>query len=385
MAFVLVVLLALWLAFGDLASFRDSPPDAEPAPETPPTRVEIMERQASDYAPRLIVQGQLEAQFEVELRARQNGRVASLPVAQGSRVEKGEILLAFEQEELPARLAQAESELTLARAELAGADTLRQRSLISEPEYLRRQSALSGAQAEVATLKRQLDDTRPRAPFAGRLDRLDVDPGDELQVGEQWGLLIEDRRLIAKGWIPQRQVLGLEPDLPATVRLLDGSELTGTLSSVSRRADEATRSFAIEVLLDNPEQRRLAGASASIELTLPTRLVHRVSPGLLSLDPEGRLALKRLDAEDRVVLDRVELISSDADQARVAGLPEQIRLITLGAGFVQPGERVEPVPAAGNPDTAGPMGSMMNSAMDSTADTASGTSTEAIDSSGTPR
>lgn len=362
MAFVLVLALALWLAFGDLSHFRDTPPDAEPAEPPAPARVEIMERDASDYAPRLLIQGQLEAEFEVELRARQSGRVAELPVAQGTRVEKGDTLLAFEQEELPARLDQAESEQTLARAELAGADKLRQRSLISEPEYLRLQSALSRARAELASLKRQLDDTRPQAPFAGRLDRLDVDPGDELQVGEQWGLLIDDRRLIAKGWVPQRQALGLSEGLPARVELLDGSELAGTLSSVSSRADEATRSFAIEVLLDNPEQRRLAGASASIELTLPARRVHRVSPGLLSLDPQGQLALKRLDDEDRVVLEKIELVSSDADQARVAGLPEHIRLITLGAGFVEPGERVEPVVAAGNPDTAGPIDSRPNAA-----------------------
>ncbi|HSH49065.1 MAG TPA: efflux RND transporter periplasmic adaptor subunit [Halomonas sp.] len=360
MAFVLVALLALWLAFGDLVSFRKQPPEAEPAPKTPPVRVEIMERDASDYAPRLLVQGQLEAESEVELRARYSGRVASLPVPQGSRVEQGEVLLMMAQEELPARLEEAEAELRLARAELAGASKLRQRSLISEPEYLRRQSALSRARAEVATLERQLDDTRPRAPFAGRLDRLDVDPGDELQVGETWGLLIEDRRLIAKGWVPQRQALGLSVGLPARVELLDGSELVGILSDVSHRADEATRSFAIEVQLDNPEQRRLAGASASIELTLPTRRVHRVSPGLLTLDPEGRLALKRLDAEDRVVLDRVELVSSDANQARVAGLPEHIRLITLGGGFVQPGERVEPVLADSNPATAGPVSDALN-------------------------
>lgn len=357
MAFALVAILALWLAFGDLASFRDEAPEAGAVSQTPPARVEIMARDASDFAPRLLVQGQLKAEYEVELRARHSGQVASLPVSQGSRVAKGDVLLEIDQQALPARLNQAQSELSLAQAELDGAERLRTRSMISETEYLRMQSQLSRARAEVATLRRELEDTRPQAPFAGRLDRLDVDPGDELQSGETWGLLIEDNRLIAKGWVPQRQALGLDVGLPATVRLLDGSELNGVLSNISRRADDATRSFAIEVMLDNPEQRRLAGASATIELTLPTRRVHRVSPGLLSLNPEGQLALKHLDDQDRVVLTPVELVSSDADQARVAGLPEHIRLITLGAGFVAPGEKVEPVAAASNPATAGPVNS----------------------------
>ncbi|WP_027967212.1 efflux RND transporter periplasmic adaptor subunit [Halomonas halocynthiae] len=355
MAIALVVILTLWLAFGDLASFRDTPPEAAPTPKTALTRVEIMERDASDFSPYLLIQGQLNAESEVALRARQSGQVAGLPVSQGRRVSQGDVLLEIDQQALPARLNQAQSELTLAQAELDGAERLRQRSMISDTEYLRLQSQLSRARAEVATLRRELDDTRPQAPFAGRLDRLDVELGDELQAGETWGLLIEDNRLIAKGWVPQRQALDLDIGLPATVRLLDGSELNGTLNYVSRRADEATRSFAIEVILDNPEQRRLAGASATIELALPTKPVHRVSPGLLHLTADGRLALKHLDTQNRVILDPVELVSSDADQARVAGLPEHIRLITLGAGFVAPGEQVEPVLAASNPDTAGPV------------------------------
>lgn len=357
MAFALIAMLVLWLAFGDMASFRDTPPDADPTAQASPARVEIMQRDASEFAPRLLVQGQLEAEYEVELRARRNAQVVNLPVAQGRRVTQGQVLLEIDQQALPARLNQAQSELKLAKAELDGAQRLRKRSMLSETDYLRTQSQYSRAQAEVATLKRELEDTRPRAPFAGRLDRLDVDPGDELQVGETWGLLIEDNRLIAKGWVPQRQALSLDVGLPATVQLLDGSTLSGTLSSISSRADEATRSFAIEVILDNPEQRRLAGASASIELTLPTRRVHRISPGLLSLTPDGQLALKHLDDDNRVVLEQVELVSSDADQARVAGLPEHIRLITLGAGFVNAGELVEPVPADSNPDTAGPVNS----------------------------
>lgn len=355
MAFCLTALLALWLAFGDLASFRDTAPDAEPASQTSLPRVEVMEREASEFTPRLLIQGQLKAEYEVELRARRNAQIVNLPVAQGSRVTQGQVLLEIDQQALPAQLEQARSELNLANAELDGAERLRSRSMISETDYLRLKSQYSRAQADVATLQRELDDTRPRAPFAGRLDRLDIDPGDELQVGETWGFLIEDSQLIAKGWVPQRQALELAIGLPATVRLLDGSTLSGSLSHIASRADEATRSFAIEVMVENPEHRRLAGASATIELTLPTRRVHRVTPGLLHLGPDGQLALKHLDDDNRVMLERVELVSSDADQARVTGLPDQVRLITLGAGFVDAGQTVEPVPASSNPDTAGPV------------------------------
>ncbi|MDR9439649.1 MAG: efflux RND transporter periplasmic adaptor subunit [Halomonas sp.] len=346
LAIGLACLLLVWLALGDIEGFRDSPPEGDAAEGPALTRVEVVERQAQAHAPRLALQGQLEAHRELELRARQAGRVSALPVALGERVSRGETLLVLDREELPARLQQAEAELALARGELAGAEGLRRRELISNTDYLRRQSGVSRALAEVATLRRQLDDTRPEAPFDGVLDRLDVDLGDLVQVGEAWGRLIDDARLTATAAAPQRDALSLEPGLPAEIRLLDGTRLTGELSHVASRADDSTRSFPVEAALANPEGRRLAGASATLVIRLPERQVHQLSPALLELDGKGRLAVKHLDVDDRVVLTPVELVSADADTARVAGLPKHIRLITLGGGFVDAGERVEAVPVA---------------------------------------
>lgn len=346
LAIGLMLLLLLWLAFGDWQRFHDSPPDADARDALAAPRVEVRDSRSVAHAPQLLLQGQLEAYRELELRARQAGRVEALPVALGSRVEAGQTLLELARDELPQRLAQAESQLALAQAELAGAEELRRRQLISNTEHLRLQSSVAAAVAELASLRRQLDDTRPSAPFSGVLDRLDVELGELVQIGESWGRLVDDSRLTATAWVPQRDALLLESGLSAEVRLLDGSRLPGTLTHVASRADDATRSFAVEARVENPERRRLAGASATLVIQLPERAVHRLSPALLELDEEGMLAVKHLDEEDRVVRQRIVLVDADAREARVAGLPERVRLITLGGGFVAPGERVTPVELA---------------------------------------
>nr|WP_298250897.1 efflux RND transporter periplasmic adaptor subunit [uncultured Halomonas sp.] len=360
LAIGLVIALLAWLLLGDIQGFRDAPPETPPAAEadTEAPRVEVAPRDAETHAPTLVLQGELEARRTLELRARQAGRVATLPVAEGSRVEAGAALLEQAQEELPARLAQAEDDLALARAELSGADSLRQRELISRTEYLRRQANVSRAVAELATLRRQRDDTRLTAPFPGTLDRLDVELGELLQPGETWGRLVDDSRLTAQAWAPQQDALALEVGQPAELRLLDGSRLSGRVSLVARRADEATRSFRVEVSADNPEGRRLAGASATLAITLPERRVHRLSPALLALNPDGELAVKHLDADDRVVQTPVTLVDADLESARVAGLPDPVRLIILGAGMVEVGQRVTPVAADAieSTDTANDMG-----------------------------
>ncbi|WP_104202165.1 efflux RND transporter periplasmic adaptor subunit [Billgrantia saliphila] len=345
LAILVLVALLLWLALGDIQRFQSEPPESSAATEDTPTRVEYRQSRATPHTPRLVAQGQLEAVREVELRTRHAGRVVELPVNQGASVSAGDRLLALSRDALEAQLERAEQQLELARAELAGAADLRRRDLISQPEYLRLQSSVSVAAAELAELRQTLDETRPSAPFDGVLDRLDVELGEVLQVGEAYGRLVDDRRLVASAWVAQRDVLKLSPGLPVEVRLLDGSQLPGELTHVASRADDATRSFHIEAELDNPERRRLAGASATLSIVLPEREVHRFSPALLELDDQGQLRVKHLDDDSRVVSTAVELVEADASEVSVVGLPETIRLITLGGGFVAPGERVTAVTA----------------------------------------
>ncbi|MGP9768317.1 efflux RND transporter periplasmic adaptor subunit [Halomonas sp. AOP13-D3-9] len=343
LASLLVLALVIWLAFGNFQRFQTSAPETSPRSDSGP-RVEIAVQQSTPFIPQQIVQGQLTAERETTLRANIAGFVAEKPVAQGSRVEAGETLLVLDNDALPEQLQQARDELAVAEAEYAGARNLRQRELISQPELLRLQSALSASAASVAQLQNQLDDSRPTAPFDGVLDRVKVELGDLLQPGEEWGQLVNDRRLKGAAWVSQQQVGDLSEGLPVTARLLNGDSLEGELTFISHRAEEATRTFYIEATLDNPAGKRLAGGSAELTITLPPRQVHTLSPALLSLNSEGQLAVKHLDENDQVQQTAVELVSADTQRAYVTGLPNQLRLITLGAGMVDTGETVTPVP-----------------------------------------
>lgn len=351
LASLLLLALVLWLALGDFNAFKDeAPEDATTA--SAPTRVETRRLESVKYTPTRMVQGALEAHRDVALRANVEGFVEDKPVAQGERVSAGETLLVLDNDALPERLREARDNVELARAELAGAKKLRQRELISKPELLRLRAALSQSVAAAARLAKQQADTRPQAPFAGTLDRVSVDLGELLQPGEEWGRMIDDGTLTGIGWVSQQDVAPLATGQPVTARLLSGDTLQGTLTHVASRAAEDTRSFYIEVTLDNPAHRRLAGGSAELTIALPERRVHTLSPALLQLNENGELAVKHVDDDGRVQQTAVDLISADTRQAHVAGLPDSVRLITLGAGLVEAGEQVEAVPADSVDDTA---------------------------------
>ena len=67
---------------------------------------------------------------------------------------------------------------------------------------------------------------------------------------------------------------------------------------------------------------------------------------VLSLDMAGVLGIKSVDDADRVVFTPVEIVQSERDGVWVSGLADQLRLITVGQGFVTAGEVVQPRDAA---------------------------------------
>jgi len=74
---------------------------------------------------------------------------------------------------------------------------------------------------------------------------------------------------------------------------------------------------------------------------------------VLTLDDRGEVGVKSVGAEERVAFHPVSVIRADPAGLWVDGLPEQVRIIVQGQGFVAVGEPVEAVVAQG---AASPVG-----------------------------
>ena len=185
-----------------------------------------------------------------------------------------------------------------------------------------------------------LSRTRIRAPFDGVYDERRVELGDYVEPGQSLLSVVEIGRLKVSAQIPQQDVARLAIGQPVRVQLLDGAQLDGTLHFIAAAAEPGTRSFRIEVAVDNPQHLRLAGASATLLIDTGEALAHAVSPALLSLDKEGRPGIKWLSEQQVVQFTPVQLISVSNQTAWVAGLPKRVALITSGQGFVEAGQQV---------------------------------------------
>ena len=159
-------------------------------------------------------------------------------------------------------------------------------------------------------------------------------------------LLVDESVLKAVGQISQQSVGKLRLGQQLRVRLLDGREAKGYVTYISRVGDAETHSFRVEAEIPNPERILNAGTSAELSIAVNKEPAHFLSPAVLALDDSGIVGVKSVNNEDIVNFYPIDLVRSEASGIWVSGLPEQVRVITQGQGFVNAGEAVIPVPAS---------------------------------------
>ncbi|MCC4284796.1 efflux RND transporter periplasmic adaptor subunit [Marinobacter salarius] len=343
LSFLVLALLVVWMATGDVKEARDEAPEDTPEESVSAPSVQVDVLRTRLYEPGLMLQGQLEPWRTVSVGARVAGTVEELMVEQGDQVEAGDVLLRLSEDGRRTSVEQWQSRIRKLEADLSAAQKLRSRNLTSESEVLTLQSDLSAARAELTQARLAVDNLEPRAPFDGTVNRRDVDLGDLVQVGSPLLELVRVDRLKATGQIPQQSVSAVEEGQTVTIRTLDGDSLEGVVNFVASAADPDTRSFPVEVAIDNPERKRVAGGSATLRIALPEVEAMFISPAYLSLGDDGRPGVRYVGDNNEVVFTTVKLLNVTTDGAWVTGLPDEIRLITRGAGFVSIGQQVRPV------------------------------------------
>ena len=126
----------------------------------------------------------------------------------------------------------------------------------------------------------------------------------------------------------------------ARVTLVNGDLLDGKITYLSRQADPVTRSYRVEATVDNPQFSILAGMSGQLQIEGQPQQAHLVSASVMLLDDLGRLVVRAVDQQAVVRSYGITTVGESSEGVWVAGLPEQVALITVGQNYVTNGEQV---------------------------------------------
>lgn len=331
-----LLLIILWLASGLLT--EEAPRSERPPPK--PMLVLVEESIAVPVSRRLTLQGDVRPAQVVTLRARTPGRIEQVVVEKGELVEVEALIARIAMDDRQARLRRAQANVKERQSDYEATRRMVADGMQARLNLEAAEAALEAARAELEAVKLDIDNTRVRTPLAGILDTLHADTGDFVAVGEPLADVVDNNPLKAVVQVPQQNIHLLEKGMPATVFFSGQEKREGEIRYIASRADTGTRTFRVEIVLDNPDRRLPSGISARIEIPLDEEPAHRISPALIGLDDDGRLVIRAVDENQRVELHRAEIIRAEADHVWVGDLPQTLRLITVGQGFVSEGEQV---------------------------------------------
>lgn len=343
-ASVIAVALLLWMTSGsDDEHVQAKSSATNSVAEKPIPQVRTKQFDAQLIARSISLYGRTAADRVTNLGAEMPGRVEEVLAKRGSFVNKGDIIVKMEQNDLPQLLSRAETLYKQREIEYQGAKKLAAKGFQGKARLAEAATALSDAETNVFTIKLQLEKSVILAPISGILNERHVEVGDYLAKGNPIATIADIDPLIVKADVTELDVNNVQLKQVAKVRLVSGAVVEGSVRYISRVANSATNTFSIEVAIDNPDLALSAGGSAELSLPLRQEWAVKLSPSTLALDESGVIGVKTV-VDEHVVFTPVDILKADAQGSWLTGLGKKPEVITVGQGFVRAGDKVDAVP-----------------------------------------
>jgi len=370
------------LAESGAATGQDAPTQA--AGTADPVRVVAVKSTARTIDSAVILRGQTEAFRQVDLRAETTGQVISEPLRKGAFVETGQTLckldpgtreaalteararLAAARARVPetqARVAEAQSRLEEARINDNAARQLQQEGFASQSRAASTKAALrsaeaavesatsgletaraeiESAQAAVAAAQKEIERLTISAPFAGLLESDTAELGSLLQPGALCATVIQLDPIMLVGFVPETAVDRVEPGALAGAEMASGGRVQGNVTFLSRQADQTTRTFRVEIRVDNPDLTLRDGQTAEIVISAAGKKAHLLPQSALTLNDEGTLGVRLITEDNEAKFAPITLLRDTTTGVWLAGLPEIANVMIIGQEYVTDGVKVTP-------------------------------------------
>jgi len=206
-------------------------------------------------------------------------------------------------------------------------------------------AAVSAAEAAVSRAELALARTKILAPFDGVVETRSVELGDLLNVGAVCASVLDDSPMLLVGLVPEQNITALEVGSLVEAELGTGMRISGHVTYLARAADTSSRSYRIEVEVDNSNTSIREGITAELLVDAQDLRAHQIPSSALTLDDTGEIGVKILDRNNVVQFQRVNIIGDSSNRLNpgvwVTGLSGRTTLVTIGQEIVFPGQRVD--------------------------------------------
>ncbi|HPQ39298.1 MAG TPA: efflux RND transporter periplasmic adaptor subunit [bacterium] len=383
---IVTVLIAVYMVRNRPTARRQRPPRAAPA-------VTVSAVRPVDHRVVIQVMGTIEPELEITLTAEVGGEIIAVhpEFLPGGVVEKGDVLVEIDPVSYQARVAAAEASLEQAGLELlqeegrqiiaekewellGGGDAtdLERELALRKPQLRKAQAALRSAEAALRLARKNLADTRVRAPFNAVVRAIHVNAGDKATPQSPLAVLVGTDTYWVKATIPVDRIPWLKfPDSDdpeagqSLIQTVHGNRRSGTLLRLLSDIEPGGRMA--RVLIEVPDPLDLEN---SFGYRLPLLLDEYVRVDVNGRIEKDVIAIPRdalrendtiwlLNSDDTLDIVPVEVAWRDPDTVLIRGIPPESRLIVSDLSGPVDGmeltlNEIVTLDAGVNPDNGGP-------------------------------
>ncbi len=308
-----------------------------------PVPVEVAEVTTGAIASYISATANLVAEDQVKVLAEAEGRVERLLVEEGDSVTKGQVLAVLVQDEAKIAKSKVELKASNARAALERAKDTHDQGLISAETYDTLEMEYEFARQEVAEAEWRLAKTVIRAPFSGRVTERFITLGQHLRPGDELFTVADYDPLIARIYLPERDVMELEEGREVRITLAANAEFsfTGRVRQIAPVVDTATGTVKVTVEAVQPPAGVRPGAFVSIGIVREQHPSALLLPRV-SVIRELRAAHVFVTEDDTAVKKAVELGLEEGDMVEVlSGVSAGDNVVVAGQGGLDDGQRIK--------------------------------------------
>jgi membrane fusion protein, multidrug efflux system len=337
------------------------PAEEKQVVEVRPVRAIAVEQRAGGETVSLT--GTVQAEAEVNLAFRIDGRIIARPVNVGDHLTAGQLVAELDPQNEQSALRAARASLSAARGQLVEARanferfrTLVGQGVVSRAEFERTtqvfqtaQAQADAAQAQVTIAENRLSYTRLTADAPGSVTAVGAEPGEVVQAGRMIVQLTRADGRDAVFNVPAniKDAAPADPEISVALTMDPNVTAVGRVREVAPRADAATGTWQVRVgLTDAPAAMRLGstvtgrmqvGGAAGIEIPASALTRSQGKPAVWVVDPSAHT----------VALRSVEVLRYDPVGVLVGqGLESGELVVTAGVQALFPGQKVRVLGAA---------------------------------------
>jgi membrane fusion protein (multidrug efflux system) len=248
--------------------------------EKAPVPVEVIEVSSADVSSYITSSANLVAEYQVNILSEVEGRVAQMYVEEGDLVRKGQVLANLVRDDAEIALEKARLKETNTRLAFERGKDLLEKELLSREDFDKFTMDYEIARQEQAEADWRFEKTTFRAPFSGKISERMIQVGQNIRSGDELFQLTDLDPLIARIFLPERDILGLEEGREVKIVLNAAEDTTfdGRIRQISPVVDTATGTVKVTIEASSPPSAVRPGSFVTVNIVRETHPEATVIP-----------------------------------------------------------------------------------------------------------